>query len=97
MLQHGDIHSAIPLRHSDAFAKVPNRFRGIAATAKARQRRHSRIIPSTDMTLLHQLQELSFAERCITKIEAGEFNLLWMVDGQLLEKPVIQRPVILKF
>src|SRR5207244_2697833 len=61
VFKHGDIYSTVPLRYTNALTKVSNRFGSVAAAAVPGQRGHSRIVPSADMTLLHQLQELSFA------------------------------------
>ena len=97
MFEHGDIDRAVPLGHADAFAEIPNRFRRITAAPKAGQRRHSRIVPAADMILLHQLQKLAFAQRRIGEIEPGKLDLLRMMDSQLFEKPIVQRPVIFEF
>ena len=79
------------LGHADALAEIPDRLRGIPAPAQTGKRRHSRIIPSADQTFLHQLQEFSFAHHRIGQIQPGEFDLLGMIDPQLIEKPVVER------
>ena len=62
-----------------------------------RDGRHARIIPAADRTFLHQLQQPSLAHNRIGEIETGKLDLLRMAGNrQLLEKPVIQRPVVFK-
>ena len=46
VLQHGDIDRAVALGHADALAKRADRFRRVAAAAKAANGRHARIVPT---------------------------------------------------
>ena len=83
---------ATPMRSQ----KRADRFRGIAATAVARYRRHSRIVPPRDMFLLYQLEQFALAQHGVGEIQAREFDLLRMMNAEPIEKPIVERPVILE-
>src|SRR5713226_10324334 len=97
MIEHGDIDRAVSLGHADTLAKGSDRFRCVAAPADTGQRRHPWVVPPCNVSLLHQLQEFSFAQNGVREIEAGKLDLLRMVDLQLVKKPVVQRWMVLKF
>ncbi len=49
------------------------------------------------MPLLHQSHKFSLAHHRVAEIEAGEFDLLRVIDAQLFNEPIVQWPVIFKF
>jgi len=97
VLQQLDIDNAVAFCHADDLGEIADRFRGVAAAADARDGRHARVVPTADMFLGHQLQQLALAEQGIGEVEACKFDLLGVVNTQLVKKPVIKRPMVLKF
>ena len=97
MLQHGYVNHAITLGYANTLAEISNRFRRIAAPPKAGKRRHPRIIPACDVFLPYQLKQPALAQHRVSEIEASEFNLLRMMNIELIEKPVVKRSVIFEF
>ena len=69
----------------------------IAAPAHAGNGGHSRVVPAVDKVFLDELQEFAFAHHGIGEIQAGKFDLLRVVDAELVEEPVVERPVVFKF
>ncbi len=77
-------------------AKVANRFRCVATTAIATNRRHARIVPTTDVTFLDHPQHMTLAHQQRAELQLGEFDLAWMMNAQLLAVPIVQRSMIFK-
>ena len=96
VFQEGDVHGALPFGHADPFAEVPDRFRGVAAPSNTRQGRHPRVVPSGHVSALHQFQEHPLAHHRVGEVEAGELDLARREDPQVLDKPVVKRPVVLE-
>ena len=46
---------------------------------------------------LHQLQQLALAQQRVGEVQAVEFDLLRMIDAELLDVPVVERAVIFEF
>jgi len=46
---------------------------------------------------LHKAQQLAFAQYRIVDSQAGKLDLLWVIDAQPVQEPVVQGPVILEF
>ena len=59
-----------------------------------RQRGHARIVPAAHAAFLHQLQQLALAQQRVRQVEAVEFDLLRREDAQLLDEPVVERPMV---
>ena len=97
VLQHGQFERAAGLRNSDGGAEIADRFRCVAATANTGEGRHARIVPAADQFLLHQFQQSALAEQRVSKAEPIELVLLGRKDAQILDEPVVKRPVVLKF
>ena len=49
------------------------------------------------MFLFYQFYEPSLAQHGVAEIEASELDLLWMIDIQLVEEPVVEWTMVLKF
>ena len=49
------------------------------------------------MPFLNESEHFSFAHYSVVEIQSGKFNLLGVVDLQILAKPIIQRAVMFKF
>src|SRR5688500_7380738 len=96
MLEHGNINNAVSFGYTNALAEVANRLRGVTPPSHTCERRHARIVPAADVSLLHELQELALAHHRMGQIQARELDLLRVVNSKLLKKPVVKRPVIFK-
>ena len=97
MLQQRD--TVEPISYFVITDRVNGKFRWIRAYNPATHTaygRHSRIIPSGHMSLLHQLQQLAFRHHGICKVQTIEFNLsraIVALPCQFLGKILIQRTV----
>ena len=96
MFEHGEFDRSRRLRDSDGSAEIADCFRRVAAAADAAQSGHAGIVPAADALLLHQLQQLALAQQRVGQVEAIELNLLRRKDAQLLDKPVVERAMVLK-
>ncbi len=92
-----DIDTAALFRNTDSFTEVANRRRGIAAPAQTGQSRHAGIVPAADMAAFHQFQQLALAHHRIIDVEPSKLDLLGMMNLQLVEKPIVEGPVIFEF
>ena len=99
IFQQRHIHDDFPPGHSHLFSKHPNRFGGITTPAQSANSRHSGIVPTGNILFLYQFQQTPFTHHCIIQVATGEFNLPWPVLGrcQLIQKPIVKRPMNLKF
>ena len=70
-----DVDDVLFLGDADARAEVPDRFRRVAAPAQAADGRHARVVPSRDVALLHQLQQLPLAHHGVVQVEPRELDL----------------------
>ncbi len=62
-----------------------------------RKRGHARIVPAAHDAVLHQRQQLALAQQRVGEVEAVELDLLRMIDAELLDVPIVERPVVLEF
>ena len=95
--EQGHIDGGIPFGNADPLAEVTNGRRRVASATQPGDGQHSRIIPAPDMAFLHQSDEFALAHHRIVQIEAGKLDLLGVEDLQLIEDPVVQRPMVLEF
>ena len=95
--QERHVNEAVTLRDADALAKFRDGLRSIAPTPQTRKRRHARIVPPCYDPFLHQLQKLAFTHDRIGQVETREFDLPRMVNGELIEEPIVERPVVFVF
>ena len=92
----GDIHHVIGFGDPDALAEIAYGFRGVAPAAQAGYRRHARIVPAVDMAFFHEANELALAEHHVVEVQTRKFDLLGMIDLQLIQHPVIKLAIIFK-
>ncbi len=89
---------AVALGDADALGEVAERGGGDAAAAQSRQRRHPRIVPAADMPVADQLGQPALGQYRIGQLQAREFVLPGpRRHRQVLDEPVVERPVILEF
>ena len=97
-LEHADIDHAVGLGDADALDEIADRCRRHAAPAQAGQRRHARIVPAVDMAAAHQFGQHALRQHRVGEIEPREFVLMRLRrHRQIVEEPVVERPVILEF
>ena len=93
-----DVDEAVGAGDADPLDEVAERFRRHAAPANAGKGRHARIVPAGDMAVADQLGEHALGEDRVGEIEPRELVLAWpRRHRQVLDEPVIERPVILEF
>ena len=68
-----------------------------AAPSHARQRRHARVVPAVHDAGVHQFLQLALAGDGVRQLQARELYLLRVVHAERLEKPVVERAVVLEF
>ena len=81
-----------------ALAEVADRLRRVAAAAHAGDRRHARVVPAADVAVLHQLRA---ACACSSRCRSGSAGRTRSAAGataagQLVDEPVVERPVVLE-
>ncbi len=98
VLELRDVDHVLLLGDTDAAAEIANRLRRMAAAPEPADRRHPRIVPPRHDTLLHELQQLSLAHHRVVQIQARELDLPRTIGvDQIVDEPVVERPVILEF
>src|SRR5512133_906633 len=97
MFQHGEFEDAVTLGNPNGCAKISNGLGRESAPANSHQRRHSWVVPAAYVTLLYQPEQLAFAQQSVGEIQPVKFDLLRRENTQLLDEPVVERPMILKF
>jgi len=70
--------------------------RSVATPPDAGESRHARIVPAAHVVLLNQSEQLALAQSVYVRLRRSKLDLLGMIDAQLVDVPVVQRPVILK-
>ncbi len=77
--------------------EVADGLRGVAAAAQPGQRRQARVVPAAHEGLVDQLQQLALAHHRVVQVQAGELDLLRVAgDGQVVQHPVVERPMVLE-
>ena len=98
MFQHAHIHGTAGLVDTDHIAERADGFRCVTATTHTGNGRHARVVPAVHEALIHQALELALGGDCVVEVQPGEFNLSWLArGGNVLQHPVVERPMILEF
>ena len=98
MFEHRHVDHAVGLRDADALDEIADRFGRHAAAAQPRERRHARIVPAGNMPLAHQLGQHALGQHRVGDVEPRELVLPRMRrHRQVVEEPVVERPMILEF
>src|SRR5580704_14552654 len=92
-LQQRDIDQVISFLYPDPIVKIPDAFGRIPPAAQTRNGRHPRIVPTGDKAFIHQLQQLALAHDRITEVQPRKLVLMGWEYFQLVDEPVIKRPV----
>ncbi len=82
--------------HADMFDEFYYSFRRDSQTAHTGNGGHAGIVPTAYKSAVNQLYKFAFAHDSIGHVKTGKLNLLGMENVQLIQEPVIQRPVVFK-
>ena len=98
MVEHRDIDEAVGAGDADPAGKIADRRRRHAAPAQPGQGRHARIVPAVDPALADQLGQKPLRQHRVVDVEPRELVLPRpRRHRQIVEQPVVERPVILEF
>ena len=98
VFQHAHFDELVFLGNPTALDEITKCSRGISASSHAGDRRQTWVVPSRHDTAFDQYLEFPLAGNCVSEVESREFNLPRPVFGfQLIEKPIVQRSMILEF
>src|SRR4030095_13046498 len=89
-LKQSYINNIFSFCNSDPVTKLTNTVGCITPTTKSTDRRHYRIIPTSNMLFIYQLQEFSFTGNSIIDIPSCKFILMRGIYLQLFDQPIIQ-------
>ena len=96
--EHAHVHHVFTFGNAHAFGKQAQSFGCVAAAAHAGNGGQTRIVPAFHMAFAHQLVELALGGDGIKQLQPRKFVLARVVvDGDIVEHPVIQRAVRFKF
>ena len=98
VLEHLDLDGAVALApHADRVQEVAQALGREAAPAQGRDGRHARVVPAAHVALAHEPAQEALREHGVREIEAGELVLVRARGHrQVLDQPVVERPVILE-
>jgi hypothetical protein len=96
VLQQLDLVHAVHLGDTDLVTEAADGSGCVAAPAHPDDGRQPRVVPTGHDTLLDQLQQLALAHQRVGEVQPGELDLLRVVDAELVEEPVVERPVVLE-
>ena len=92
------VNGAVRAGHADASGESANRVGSHAASALRGNRRHARIIPTTDQARFDQFFELAFADHGVLEAATPKLVLMRVADKrgviQMLEQPIVNRAVV---
>ena len=103
VFQNSHVNVIFGLRNANSLAKEPQGSGGVAPAADSAESWHSGVVPAADVSLVHQLDKLAFAEHRVLQIESGEFDLggsFICGAGQettlqeLVDHPIVERPMV---
>ena len=98
IFEHADIDHAVGLGDADALDEIADRGRRHAAAAQSGERRHARIVPAFDMAATHELGQHALGQHRVGDVEPRELVLPRpRRHRQVVEEPVVERPMILEF
>ena len=98
VLQILELHHVLALGDPDGLDERPDGFGRVAAPPHAGQSRHARVVPTADMPVLDEAQQLALAHDGVGDVEARELALAGMDARQLegLKDPFVQGAVHLE-
>ena len=96
-IQQIHLNHIVLLRHTNALTELANRTGRHSSTAQSCQSWHARVIPTTHQLLVDQPVQQPFTHHRVLQTQTRKFDLGWVViDGDIIQHPVIQRAVISK-
>ena len=98
VLEHRHVDEAVGAGDADPLDEVADRLGRHAAPAEPGKRRHARVVPAGDMAVAHQLGQHALGQHGVAEVQPRELVLARpRRHRQVLDEPVIERPVILEF
>ncbi len=97
VLELSVLDDAVRLRDPDHLGEVTDALGREAAPAQAGDRRHARIVPAANVALLDEPEQEALGQHGVGDVQPGELVLPRPGgDRQVLDQPVVQRPVRLE-
>ena len=97
MLQHAGVDPGVVLGQTDTLTEFPYGLRRKPAPPQTGQGGHARVVPAAHVAVLHQFDQPALAQHRVLEVQAGELVLARAGRRiQVVDKPVVQRPVILE-
>ena len=97
VLEHADLDDAVGLGHAHEVDEIADALGGEAAAADAGHGGHPRVVPAAHVTLVHQAQQEALRQHRVREVQARELVLVRARrHRQVLDEPVVQRPVRLE-
>ena len=94
-LVQGD--DAFDFADADVFAEVADGGWRVTASAQPGDGRHARVVPTAHVAFLDQPDQLALAQHRMAQVQAGEFDLLGMIDFDIVQIPVVERAMVFVF
>ena len=91
------LDDAVRLRDADHLGEVADALGREAAPAKAGDRRHARVVPAANPALVDEPEQEALGQHGVGEVQPGELVLPRPGgDRQVLDQPVVERPVRLE-
>ena len=95
--QQAQVDEVLPLGDADAVAEIADGGGGVSLAAEGADGGHAGVVPSRNMSFVHQLQQAALAHHGIGHVEACELVLVRGEYLQFLDQPVVQLTVRYEF
>ena len=93
-----DLDDAVRLRHADRRRELADPLGRVAAPAHAGDGRHPRVVPALDVAVRDELAQDALRHHGVGQVEPRELVLVRARrHRQVLDEPVVERPVDLEF
>ena len=90
-----ELHRTVFFGHPGPFAEIAQRLRGKPAPPHSRDGGHARVVPSIDMSAVHQTGEIALAHDGVRQIQPAELDLAWRrLNFERLEEPFVEWAMI---
>ncbi len=94
MFEQRHVDHAFLFRDTDSLCEIAHGFRRITPAAQSGDRRHARVVPPVNDILLHEEEQFPLAHHHVRNVEACKFDLLRMVNAELVDIPVIEGAMV---
>ena len=97
VFEQGDVDGGVEFIYADCFTEISYSGGREAASSEAGDGGHARVVPVGNVFGLDEFEEFAFAHDGVCKVQASEFDLLWVVYFKCIEKPVVEGAVVFEF